>query len=192
MPVSAVVLVVVGRERIVEARQGALPVLGALREFTLTEASGKAAGLADLRGQVWIAGFILTRCSGQCPIITHNMLLLQKRLPAREDVRLVSISVDPEFDTPAVLENYAKNNGMDRSRWWLLTGARPAMEAVVRDMFKLTVDPTSGTEEEPVTHSAKLVLVDRVGQIRGYYDGNDVATMEKLARDARRLLAVRS
>ncbi|MEI6083257.1 MAG: SCO family protein [Verrucomicrobiota bacterium] len=192
MPVSAVMLVWAGRERIAETRRGALPVFGQVTDFSLVESSGKPTSLADLRGRVWVAGFILTRCSGQCPIITHNMLLLQKLLPAREDVRLVSVSVDPEHDTPQVLAAYAVTNGVDRSGWWFLTGSRPAMEQLVRETFKLLVDASAGTDEEPVMHSAKLVLVDRVGQIRGYYDGNDVETMKKLARDVKRLVAVRS
>lgn len=192
MPVSAVVLVWVGREKIVETRRGGLPVLGAVREFQMTEASGQPVGLAQLQGRVWVAGFILTRCSGQCPIIIHNMQQLQKLLPLRDDVRLVAISVDPEFDTPATLAAYAATNRIDRTNWWLLTGARPVMERVVRDAFKLVVDAESGTPEEPVTHSGKLVLVDRLGQIRGYYDGNDVETMKTLARDLKRLLAIRS
>ena len=192
MPVSSVVLVWVGRERIAATRGKALPVLGQVREFQMVEASGQPLGSAELRGRVWVAGFILTRCSGQCPIITHNMQQLQKLLPARDDVRLVSVSVDPDYDKPAVLAAYAATNQIDRANWLLLTGPRAVMEQVVRDAFKLTVDATSGTEEEPVTHSAKLVLVDRLGQIRGYYDGNDVETMKVLARDVTRLLATRS
>ena len=192
MPVSAVMLVWAGRERIVETRQGALPVFGQVQEFSLVESAGKPTSLADLRGRVWVAGFILTRCSGQCPIITHNMALLRKMLPVREDVRLVSVSVDPEHDTPAILAAYAVTNGVDRAGWWFLTGQRAQVQQLVRETFKLVVDDTNGTPEEPVMHSAKLVLVDRVGQIRGYYDGNDVEAVKKLAHDVKRLLAVRS
>lgn len=192
MPVSAVVLVWAGRERIAETRQGTLPVFGQVKDFSLIESSGKPTSLSDLRGRVWVAGFILTHCSGQCPIITHNMVLLQKLLPVREDVRLVSVSVDPEHDTPEVLAAYAVTNGANRASWWFLTGPRPMMEQLVHDTFKLVVDNTQGTPEEPVSHSAKLVLVDRAGQIRGYYDGNDVETMKKVAHDVKRLVAVRS
>ncbi|MCG3147786.1 MAG: hypothetical protein PCFJNLEI_01227 [Verrucomicrobiae bacterium] len=192
MPVSAVVLVWAGRERIVETRLGGLPVLGTVGEFSLVEASSQPVTLADLRGRVWVAGFILTRCSGQCPIITHNMKLLQRQLPVRDDIRLVSVSVDPGFDTPAVLSAYAVKNEVNRAGWWLLTGERAQMEQLVRGAFKLVVDAESGTPEETVTHSGKLVLVDRAGQIRGYYDGTDVATMNKLAKDVKRLVASRS
>jgi protein SCO1/2 len=192
MPVSAVVLVWAGRERIVETRYGKLPVLGAVEEFSMVEASGQPVKLADLRGRVWVAGFILTRCSGQCPIITHNMKLLQRQLPVRDDVRLVTVTVDPEYDKPAVLAAYAATNQLNRASWWFLTGTRSEMEQLVRGAFKLVVDAESGTEEEPVTHSAKLVLVDRAGQVRGYYDGLDVEAMKKLAQDVKRLVAARS
>jgi protein SCO1/2 len=192
MPVSAVVFVWIGREKIVETRQGALPVYGEVKDFSLTESSGQPASLTDLRGRVWVAGFILTRCSGQCPIITHNMHELQKLLPVREDIRLVSVSVDPQHDTPEILADYAAKNGISRTNWWFVTGSPAAVQQLVRETFKLALDDSNGTPEEPVTHSAKLVLVDRIGQIRGYYDGNDVETMKKLAHDVKRLLAVRS
>ena len=117
---------------------------------------------------------------------------MRKMLPVREDVRLVSVSVDPEHDTPAILAAYAMTNSVDRAGWWFLTGPRAQVQQLVRETFKLVVDDTNGTPEEPVMHSAKLVLVDRVGQIRGYYDGNDVEAVKKLAHDVKRLLAVRS
>ena len=191
MPVSAVVLVWIGRERIAATRSG-LPLLGRVQEFALTESNGKPAGLTQLRGRVWVAGFVFTHCAGTCPIITHNMKLLQQALPVRDDLKLVSISVDPARDTPAVLAEYAEKNGADRAHWWFLTGTRADVYRLTRDVFKLAVDDANGTEEEPILHSAKLVLVDRSGQIRGYYDGTDVATLKKVAKDVGLLMAQRS
>jgi protein SCO1/2 len=192
MPVSAVVFVWAGRERIVAFRHGQLPVHAVLPDFALTEASDRAVGLADLRGQVWVAGFIFTRCAGTCPIITHYMGQLQELLPARADLKLVSFSVDPEYDTPAVLRAYARQHRADPTRWWFLTGPKAEIYRLTREAFRLTLDDQAGTPEEPVLHSAKLVLVDRAGQVRGYYDGTDMDNIRRLARDARRLAAIRT
>lgn len=192
MPVSAVVFVWAGRERIVQFRHGQLPVLGVLHDFRLTEASEKPVTRSDLHGQVWVAGFVFTRCAGTCPIITHYMSQLQELLPARADLKLVSISVDPDYDTPAVLRAYAGKYHADRARWWFLTGPKAEIYRLTREAFRLTVDDEAGTEEEPVLHSAKLVLVDRAGQVRGYYDGTDMASIRQLAKDARRLAAMRT
>jgi protein SCO1/2 len=165
---------------------------GVISDFTLTEASDKPVTLADLRGKVWIASFIFTHCAGQCPIMTHHLALAQRDLPAREDLKLVSISVDPDRDTPAVLTKYAEQHRADRSRWWFLTGDKGVIRRLAMETFKLPVEDNPGREDEPILHSSKFVLVDRTGAIRGYYDGLDVDTIQQLVRDTRRLLAERS
>ena len=174
------------------ARSKALPLYGNVSEFALTEASGKPVTLADLRGKVWIASFIFTHCGGSCPIMTHHLAKAQGELPARDDLKLVSISVDPDRDTPAVLTKYAAENRADRSRWLFLTGGKKEIQRLARDAFKLAVDATGGTTEEPIVHSSKLVLVDRTGAVRGYYDGLDVEVLHQLTRDVERVLAEKS
>jgi len=165
---------------------------GNVGEFALTEASGKPVTLADLRGKVWIASFIFTHCGGSCPIMTHHLAKAQGELPARDDLKLVSISVDPDRDTPAVLTKYAAENRADRSRWLFLTGGKKEIQRLARDAFNLAVDATGGTTEEPIVHSSKLVLVDRTGAVRGYYDGLDVEVLHQLMRDVERVLAEKS
>lgn len=168
------------------------PDYGRVADFTLTEASGKPVGLTDLRGKVWIASFIFTHCAGSCPIMTHHLAKAQQELPVRDDLKLVSITVDPGRDTPQVLAKYAASNDADRSRWLFLTGEMPEIRRLARETFKLAVDETAGTEEEPILHSSKFVLVDRNGAIRGYYDGLDVETLKQLVRAVERVLAEKS
>lgn len=169
-------------------RSKELPVYGRVGDFALTEASGKPVTLADLRGKVWIASFIFTHCGGSCPIMTHHLASAQGQLPAREDLKLVSISVDPVRDTPSVLAKYAADNGADRSQWWFLTGDKTIIKRLSEETFKLGM--TEG--DENVDHSSKFVLVDRNGGIRGYYDGLDLETVKQLTRDAERVLAEKS
>ena len=191
LPVIAVAVTWLGRERIAQP-VARMPELGRVADFSLVEANGKPVRLADLRGRVWIASFIFTRCAGSCPIIAHHLAQLQRRLPVRDDLRLVSISVDPERDTPEVLAKYAASNDADRTRWLFVTGDKKQIYRLSREAFRLVVDDTAGTQEEPILHSTKLVLVDRNAVVRGYYDGTDIEAQKQLVRDVERLLALRS
>ena len=113
----------------------ALPVYGQVPEFTLTERSGRSVTAGDLRGRVWVANFIFTQCPGVCPALSARMAALQQALRARResgapgnDVRLVSISVDPTRDTPEVLRRYAARFRADPDDWLFLTGSRGAVQ----------------------------------------------------------------
>ena len=143
----------------------------AIAPFELVERSGRTVTHQDLRGKPWVAGFIFTRCTGPCPKISGNMKLLSSKLDG-VDARLVTISVDPEHDTPEVLAAYAKNLGADESRWWFLTGTPQAIQDVSVKSFQLPVekDPAAPVGQL-VTHRTVLVVVDADGFVRGYYDG---------------------
>jgi cytochrome oxidase Cu insertion factor (SCO1/SenC/PrrC family) len=169
-----------------------LPAYGVVPEFSLTEANGKSLRRADLREQVWIASFIFTRCAEACPAMMRQEVGVQGQLPVRDDLRLVSFSVDPDYDSPAVLRQYAEIFGVDRSRWLFLTGDKKQIYDLAIRGFKLATEDADPTKEMPILHSAKLILVDRRGTIRGYYDSTASAELEKLVRDATKLLAERS
>ena len=172
------------------ACRGALPVLGAVPPFTLTERAGTPLGTRDLAGHVWVADFIFTRCPDFCPALTARMKGLQDVLAAPEDaVRLVSITVDPEHDTPEVLRDYATRNGA-RPGWLFLTGPREHIASLLRDGFRVAY-ASDGPPESPITHSDRFVLVDRQLRIRGYYHGTDEHDLGRLARDAAALRAER-
>lgn len=108
-------------------------------------------------------------------------------LGAREDVRLVSFTVDPERDTPEVLARYARMAGAQADRWLFLTGAKEALHGLARSGFHLGVEDQAGNEAEPILHSTRLILIDRAGTIRGYYDAADRGSLDRLASDLRRL-----
>jgi cytochrome oxidase Cu insertion factor (SCO1/SenC/PrrC family) len=169
-----------------------VPVLGSVPEFSLTEASGATLRRTDLLGKVWVASFIFTRCGEACPLLMQHEARLQPDLPLRDDLRLVSFSVDPDFDTPKVLTEYAHTFGADQTRWLFLTGDKKQVYHLTTDGFHLAVVDADPTKEMPILHSTKLVLVDRSGAIRGYYDSSDPAETQKLIRDVRQVLAERS
>jgi len=162
------------------------PVIGPLPEYTLVDSDGQAFGSAQLRGQVYIVSFFFTSCRSICPAIMHGMLQLQQGFDARgiKGIHLVSISVDPETDTPGVLHAYGKDLGVDPARWTLLTGDPEKVRTLVVDGFKTPLAPAPATPLNPIeiAHSGKVVLVDQSGGIRGYYDTDQMGLDEVFNR----------
>ena len=162
------------------------PVLGQVPEFTLVNRDGRKVTRADLAGSPWIADFVFTRCPASCPMMTVRMARLDRELPRGSAVRLVSFSVDPEHDTPEVLERYAESYKAP-ARWLFLTGDGAQIYRLSREGFKLGVDASpqasGAATAEPILHSTRFVLVDGEGRIRGYYDAFDAESMKGLMRD---------
>ncbi len=161
----------------------ALPVIAELPEFELTRETGATVSLDDLAGKAWIADFIFTRCAGPCPIMMQRMTELQSELEG-SDIGLVTISVDPEYDTPKVLSDYARKFGADPDRWMFLTGDRTEIYDLSIKGFKLAVDRDVDYERQ-IIHSTRFVVVDRRGRIRAYHDGVDGWDLDALVADAR-------
>jgi protein SCO1 len=153
------------------------PILGGLPAFTLTDQRGQPFGSRELAGKVWVADFIFTACQTACPLLSERMAEVGKR--ARHlgpDFHLVSISVDPERDTPDRLATYAARYGAHPISWSFLTGPEQAIQATVVDGFKVGAgkERAAGADGGPgfweIFHGEKLVLVDRQLRIRGYFD----------------------
>ncbi len=150
-----------------EALDLSLPV----GDFAFTERSGKTVRRDDLKGKVWIASFIMTYCQdGKCPAVTQTMQKLQAGLGQRDDVVLVTFSVDPERDSLDQLRDYADSFGADRDRWLFLRGDPEEIDALLKTMLLPTRG--SGDPGKPI-HVQKLLLVDRDGNLVGYYEGMD-------------------
>ena len=167
--------------------QTPLPVFGVVPTFSLINQSGASVDRDALRGSVWIAEFIFTRCAGQCPLMAARLAQLQRHFAREPRVRFVSITVDPAHDTPAALAAYARRYDADLARWSFLTGDAEAIRALAQQGFHLGLSD-DGSVQEPITHSVKLVLVDSASRIRGYYDATDPRAMDRLKMDATRLL----
>jgi protein SCO1/2/putative membrane protein len=147
---------------------------GEAGDFALTERSGRTVRKADLLGKVWIASFVFTRCTGECPQISATIRQLQSELARYPDLRFVTFTVDPEHDDPGELSRYAEHFGADPERWLFLTGQQDEIYRLIRDKFHLTAKQNEGSERKrgaEVMHDQRLVVVDRQGHIRGYYDG---------------------
>lgn len=158
------------------------PVIGQLPEYSLVDSSGQAFGSVDLAGQVYVTNFIFTRCTSICPLLTRAMGRLQQRYDENgvEGLRLVSITVDPEYDTPGRLRQYAESHDADPGRWVFLTGDPERIRQVVEGGFKTAVGEAQATGGDliDIAHSGKFVLVDGQGGIRGYYDSDELGLDE--------------
>jgi protein SCO1/2 len=164
-------------------RQRTVSSYGSVPEFILINQDGKNFGSADLRGKIWIADFVYSTCPGPCPMISSRMSELQKPLE-KTDVHLVSFSVDPAKDTPQVLRGYAEKLQAEPGRWDFLTGPQSTIYNLSRNGFKLAV----GEEKGVPVHSTRMILVDRHGDIRGYYDAAQADAVTKLVADTTHLL----
>jgi protein SCO1/2 len=159
-----------------------LGAYGEVPDFALTERSGRQISRADLFGKVWIADFFYTECPDVCPLLSTHMARLQDALAQAPDVRLVSISVDPEHDTPETLRAYGKDLGVKPERWTLLTGDPVTVRTVVVDGFKTPLERAVATPASQIAHTGKVVLVDGSGGIRGYYDTDETGLNEVFNR----------
>ena len=157
-----------------------LPSLGLIPDFTLTDQTDHEFRSADaLRGEVWIADFIFTHCPGPCPMMTSRMRKVQDSLEGEPNIKLVSFTVDPARDTPAVLTEYAKEF---KARWFFLTGTPEALNQLSRHAFKL------GDVDGNLEHSTKFALIDKFGRLRGYYSATSAEIIPQLVADAKGLL----
>lgn len=167
-----------------------LPVFGQIDDFSLTNQAGNPMHASDLKGHIWIADFIFTRCPGMCIVVTSTLSAVNKELKDMTDLRLVSFSMDPEYDTPEILSAYAQKQGASLPRWSFLTGPKDVMHALTRDQFKQAVMEKTGGDQ-PIIHSDRLVLVDQKGRIRGFYSGEKPESVKDLAAAVKKLSGAR-
>lgn len=167
------------------------PELGQAPEFLLVNRDGRQVDSAELLGSPWVADFIFTRCALSCPRMTERMLGLEAMEPG--GLRRVSFSVDPEYDSPQVLQLYADSWGITDPSWLFLTGEKGSVRRLVTEGFKLGLDdeppPGAASPDEPILHSTRFVLVDGTGVVRGYYDAFRPEELNRLARDYRAVAA---
>jgi cytochrome oxidase Cu insertion factor (SCO1/SenC/PrrC family) len=174
-------------------------VIGPVANFALLDQDGRAVTLADLSNRVWVADIIFTRCAGSCPIMSKEMSLLQAALPPASRTRLVTLTTDPDFDTPPVMKKYSERFGADSNRWMFLTGAKMDIARLAANSLKLTAVPVKPEEQKNPAdlfiHSTIFVIVDKHARLRGTFetegDGVDwtnvqpriIATVNQLERE---------
>jgi protein SCO1/2 len=188
-----------------QMESGGVGDFGAAPAFTLTDQLERPVSSDMFRGKVVVADFIYTSCTDICPLLSTQMQALQERLRQESllgsHVQLLSFSVDPARDTPAVLRAYAERHKADPDAWRFLTAPEETVKPLIVDGFHLGVqalppptavpgrhthDAASGDYE--VMHSGRFALIDQQGHIRTYYDGREL-DLERVLRDIRGLLS---
>jgi protein SCO1 len=158
----------------INRHKAALPILGQIADFTLTNQNGQLTTLADLTNHVWVADIIFTRCAGPCPRMTRQMESLQDLLPATSAAKLVTLTTDPGFDTPPVMKKYGERFNADSNRWTLLTGTKKEIAALASGSLKLSAVPVKSEEQKDAAdlfiHTTIFVVVDRHAQLRGVFE----------------------
>ena len=155
--------------------------------FSFTNQEGKTVDSSTVDNKIWVADFFFTSCPSICPKMTAHLKEVQAAFKNADDLRILSFTVDPERDNAEKLAKYADMHGIDANSWSLLTGSK-------RDLYRyarhgLFVDATDGDGgAEDFIHSDRLVLIDRNGHIRGYYDGTSDIDTKLLIADIKTLL----
>ncbi len=172
--------------------------LGAMPEFRFIDHERQAFASEDHLGKVWLVDFIYTRCTNACPLLTHKLAQIQGELASlgvgAEDVIIVSITVDPFFDKPEVLRSFAARYQVDTS-WWRFLSAEPEDIKRVATEFGLAVSTEYGSTghgsgSQPILHSNRIILVDRMGQVRAMYPTGepDDTPVDQIVSDVQTLL----
>lgn len=157
--------------------------------FTYTNQDGKPFGIKNLQGKVWMVDFIFTRCPDICPPMTANMVRVQNAFQNKGvPIEIVSFSVDPEHDKPAILKEFAQRHGADFSNWNLLTGYSMEEIQTIASAFKGNVEKVKSDENMALfNHPSQFYLVDQTGKVRFFYDGLK-PDVNKMIEDAKEIL----
>jgi len=175
--------------------RSSLPQISQVQPFTLTNQLGKIVSDRDLMGRVWVADIIFTRCAGPCPRMTEEMSKLQRAFSPSDPLLFVTLTTDPEYDTPAVLKTYSEKFVADPARWHFLTGTKPQIKDVAVGSLKLAaIEKEEADRENPndlFIHSTIFILVDKRGAVRRSYESLEPGFQEKIRADIQSLLRER-
>ena len=161
-------------------RQPPLPVISQIADFTLTNQDNQVTTLAALTNHVWVADIIFTRCAGPCPRMTGQMKSLEDSLSRDGNARFVTLTTDPDHDTPEILKRYGEHFKADFSRWTFLTGTKSEVANLAAGSLKLGSTPVLPADQKDAAdlfiHTTIFVVVDKHAQLRGVFEtgGEDV------------------
>ncbi len=156
-------------------------------DFTFVNQEGDSVGRADMEGKITIVDFFFTSCPSICPIMSDEMERVNDMFRDEEKVQILSISIDPEFDTPEVLKEYADKHKAQAGKWDFLSGGKEETYQLAKCGFILPALDGMGVPDDFV-HSDKFILVDELGRIRGYYSGTNRDDVDLLMLEAKVLL----
>ncbi|MFQ3238711.1 MAG: protein SCO1/2 [Olleya marilimosa] len=157
-----------------------------IADFSLTNQNGKTITQADYKDKIYVADFFFTTCQTICPIMTDNMEKIQKEIMNDDEVMLLSHSVTPDIDTVEQLKKYAIKKGVNDKKWNLVTGDKGEIYRLARKSY-LAVKDDGMPDDYGMVHTENFMLIDKKGQIRGYYDGTKTEDITTLLKDIKKL-----
>ena len=157
-----------------------------IENFSLTNQNGKTITQDDYKDKIYVADFFFTTCQTICPIMTENMVEIQKNILQDDDVMLLSHSVTPKIDSVAQLKRYAIKKGINDAKWNLVTGDKKEIYKLARKSY-LAVKTYGNGDEYDMIHTENFMLVDKKRQIRGFYDGTNPEEITRIIKDIKTL-----
>ena len=190
---AIVLLAVVAAFLSANSKRSRLSRYGKVQAFSLTNQLGATTTLADLKGKVWVADVIFTRCAGPCPKMTEQMSKLQQAFSADAPLRFVTLTTDPEHDTASRLKTYSEKFSADPARWHFLTGPKRELLAnLAVSSLKLSAvekeKELQQDENDLFIHSTIFVLVDKRCEIRSFYESLEPGFQDKIKADIQSLI----
>lgn len=179
-----------------------LATIGEVPPYSFTDQNGKTITNADYKGKVYVAEFFFASCTDICPIMTENLTLVQDEFFGNPKVGMASFTIDPQHDTPEILQQYAEDHKITKPTWHLLTGDKTKILKLANEGFKLHASESKDMEDPDAEtifeHSGFFALIDQDGNIRSrvdendnpivYYDGLDKDDVQMLIQDIHKLL----
>ena len=153
-----------------------------VRDFNLINQNGVNISSKDYENKIYVVDFFFTRCPSICPIMTDNMLQIQKEFIKNDDILLLSISVTPKLDNVEVLKNYAIEKGVIDAKWNITTGSKKHIYELARKSYFAVLEQGDGGMQDFI-HTPNFILVDKKKQIRGIYDGTDEKEISRIIND---------
>ena len=138
------------------------------------------------KGKIYVTDFFFTTCRTICPIMKTQMLRVYEATKDIQDVLLLSHTIDPEYDTVALLHDFAKRLGVESNRWHFVTGVKDSIYKIAQTSYFATAMEDK-TEPDGFIHSGAFLLIDKEGRIRGKYDGTKEDDVNRLISDIKRL-----
>lgn len=158
-----------------------------IADFSFVNQYGKTFTQEDLKGKIYVSNSFFTTCKSICPIMNRELTHVYKAFKDRNDLMILSLTVDPETDSVPKLAEHAKNYGVNDDKWWFATGSKKDLYELTRRSFMLTVEEGDGGVDDFI-HTQNFALIDKEKHIRGFYDGTDSVEVARLITDIRTLI----
>jgi protein SCO1/2 len=175
--------------------QSALPYYGAdtntaesymVEKFQFVNQYGDSVSRKTFENKIWVTDFFFTTCEGICPIMSKNLVKVQDSFKNNPNIKILSHTVDPQYDNQQVLFEYAQKHQAIKGKWHFVTGEASKIYHLARYSY-FVATPQDSTYGEDFVHSQLIALIDPHLHIRGYYDGTNGKDMIKLIQDIKEL-----